>query len=96
MILEGKNECGASSLEARDDGGLVSGNGCRDGRERDGFVICFGGRMEKRMSVMIVGVQHEQLCRCWPLMGRVLKKIKIKIGRVLEEEKVLGRMASLV
>lgn len=31
--MEDKNGCGASSLEARDDGGLESGGGCGDGEK---------------------------------------------------------------
>lgn len=46
MILEAKNECGACSPEASDDEGLDSGSDCRDG-EKDGFVICFGGRINR-------------------------------------------------
>lgn len=29
------------------------------------------------MSNMILGVQHEQLYRCWPLMGRVLEEEQV-------------------
>ena len=59
MILEGKNECGASSLEARDDGGLDSGGVREDGeKEVDLWYI-----LEVESTELSKGVNRKRGCQ---------------------------------